>query len=250
MLKWVDRSATRALAVWGIVIGCLAPVTAGQEATVSSQVHRAATHGTVEQFASALAKSKTPVGVLLLQNDVRAAKKPIADASPDERVPLADALRDFEQHQPAYYAERGAADAMVVIKPRAGGRCRGILDSHVDSVSASGEAFDVLYRLYLTWAGRRGAYTPPSVVGRPREEVGTYRTHVSIHMLRPSLEGALSAVVQQAPGLGWAMREITVTPRTSNGPSSLGMPACNLTLFDDRSWVSTSWTFDIMPGGH
>lgn len=250
MLKWVDSLMGQSLAAVGIAAVCSVLVAAaGQEPLSNSAVLAAARAGTVEQFAAALVQANTPVGLVLLEKDVHAKQNRLPFEPPGEAMELEVALRAFEARHPAYRAERTAFDG-AVIAPRASGWCTQPLRSRLQSLTTSGQAFEVLDRIYRVWTEDRSPYVPPGVVGSTALRPDTYRTLVAVSVFDSSLEAALNATVQQAPGLGWAVREVRLGPgRAQGGISSGEKLGCNLVLFDSRSWLNTSLTFMVTAAG-
>jgi hypothetical protein len=174
-----------------------------------------------------------PVGVVLLPEDARPEHdKP----APTEVVLDADAA--FRSFQAAHsnYAVRRSATGAVLIGPRAGTLCTTIAQSKA-SVSTTGAVFEVLYRIYRAWANERGREIPPGILGLS----SIYRTVVAVDVEDGSLQDALTAAVEQVPGVGWALREGRIRTTAGDG-SPVDVPGCNLAMFDGRSWLQTSFT--------
>lgn len=217
-----------------------------QDGLATPQAFAAAKHGSVEQFASSFAQAKTPVGVVLLQQDFRAKTTQLTlEDQPKVLTPEAT-IGAFEARHSEYRIERTGAG--VVIAPRTAGWCSRPLRSHLKSLSTSGEAFEVLYRVFRTWSDDQGPYVPPGIVGREDRRPDTYRLPVTVDLINSSLENALNEVVRQAPGLGWAVREVTLASSeqgTSNSrPKTI--PGCNVALLDGVGWLETSWTLGVV----
>ena len=195
----------------------------------------AARHGTVQQFALAVARSRAPVGIFLPHED--AALGSYVEPS-DLRVRAelpAEALQAFTETHRDYRIDRTAFDGLVIAR-RSGGPCVAVARSRVRTFVEGGSAFEILYRLHRTWSDDTSPYVTPGLLGN--EDRDLYLAPVSISVADGTLENALNEVVQQVPGLGWSIRD-------ENGGQ-----ACSLGLFTGRSWVQAlDWTVPASGGG-
>jgi hypothetical protein len=214
------------------VIASTAGRAGGQDA--ASTVGIASERGTVEQFAAALVGVNKAVGVILLAEDVRAHQRSLTDNATAARD-VSLAVRAFELHHQAYHAEATPSGGLVIV-PRAPSWCTRVAQSR-HSVVTSGQAFEVLYRLYRIWSSDTTPEIPPGMIGSS----DLYRTVIALNTAEASLQDTLNAVVEQVPGLGWALRERYVALKQADGQVTQ-TPACELALFDSSSWLNTSWT--------
>lgn len=217
-----------------------------QEVLSTAGTLAAATNGSVEQFVASLAEAKIPVGVVLLEKDVRSKRRPLDTVEKGDRKTIDATFSIFEARYPDYQVERSPQG--IVIVPREGGWCTQPLRSHLRSLAVTGEAFEVLYRIFRTWTDERGLYVPPGMVGRDSERSHAYRTAVTINVTNSSLENALNELVVQIPGLGWAVRETSWKISDSNKSGDSAARGCNLALFEGVGWLDTSWTLGVSAG--
>jgi hypothetical protein len=225
------------------ILASMPRAAAAQEALTMSETFAAAKSGTAEQFAAALAKAKMPVGVVLLEKDVKSKPNSVNTAGEATIITADSTVSVFEARYSEYRVERTAQS--IVIAPRKGGWCTAPLRSQRKSLTASGEAFEVLYRIVRTWTDDQTPYIPPGIVGSLGERPDTYRVRVAINVVNGSLEDALNEVVVQAPGLGWAVREVSHSSGNAKGAGNKDARGCNLALFDGAGWLETSWTLAV-----
>lgn len=225
----------------------MASYATAQEGLATPQAFAAAKNGSVEQFAAALAEAGTPVGVVLLQHDVRARTNPLTVEREAKAMTPEATISTFEARYPEYRIERAAGG--VVIAPRMAGWCSRPLRSRLKSLTANGEAFEVIHRIVRTWSADRSPYIPPGIVGREGQRRDLYRMPVTLDLLNSSLENALNDGVRQVPGLGWAVREVNLAsrePKANTAGAEKAIPGCNLALFDGVGWLETSWTLGVV----
>jgi hypothetical protein len=220
---------------------------AGGEQMGQLPLQVAAREGTVLEFASAVARQLTPVGVVLLERDAQA--RPTSRTQADEQE-FVDASRDIdaassvlEARHPAYRVERTDRGA-VLIAPRTEGWCTSFIRRERRSLTATGAAFEVLNRVYLAWSSESESGLPPGLVGSGRADPSRYQAPVAIQLVNATLEEALSAIVEQVPGLGWIVRETRVQVPTSDG-RKVPRLACNLAQFDGATSSVTTRTLVV-----
>jgi hypothetical protein len=229
-----------------VLVLTAAPAAGEQMRQLSLQV--AAREGTVLEFASAVARQLTPVGVVLLERDAQA--RPMSRTQADEQeagranqdVEAAAAI--FEARHPAYRVDRTDRGA-VLIAPRTQGWCTSALRSERRTITTTGTAFEALFRVYRAWSGDTSHGDRPGLVGSGRADPSRYQAPVAIQLVDATLEETLNAIVEQVPGLGWIVRETRVQVPTQNG-RTVSRLACNLAQFDGSSSGVTTWTL-VLP---
>lgn len=223
---------------------------AAQDGQATPKANAAAKRGSVEQFAAALAEARIPVGVVVLKKDSGGRTGELTMGPLDKTTTLAATVDEFETRYPEYRV--GKTLDGIVIAPRSTGWCTRPLRTLRKSLTTSGEAFEVLYRIVRAWTGDNTPYIPPGIVGvgGVDQRPDIYRMQVTVDLTEGSLEEALNAVVRQVPGLGWAVREISLPSQKPQGKdpdpgSAAVLPGCNVTLFDGVAWLETSLTLAV-----
>ncbi|MCL4848685.1 MAG: hypothetical protein KJ066_19225 [Acidobacteria bacterium] len=226
-----------------LAFGFLGVSATGQERPAATLVPDDVNSWTIRQVATSLAKAGIPVGVILLPEDVAAQPRFVAGLERRDVLSQADTiLASFEVRHPEYRVTRTESGG-VLIAPSEAGSCAAFATSRRRSLTTSGKAHEVLYRIFRTWADETGPYVPPGLVGTGSvdSDPWPYTALVSLALEDASLLSALMALIEQAPGLGWAIEErawsAAESPRTAPG---LG---CNIALFRGQSWLVTSDTF-------
>lgn len=249
MFRCIDNATWRTFAAAGIAAVCsVAAIRADQELPRAPSALAAARDGTVKQFAAALVRTGTPVGVILLNKDVHARPErlqPEEAAAEHERDSLS---RAFQARHPEYQVERTPFGGAVIL-PRTSGWCAHLSQSRVRSLTTvTAEVHEVLYRTYRAWGDVTTSYIRSGLVGsvlgdRPPDPY-PFTAYVTLGLVDSSLETALNTMVQQVPGLGWAVQELTLGPDSSQGDAASRL-GCNLTLFSGASWLVTSHTIVV-----
>jgi hypothetical protein len=224
--------------MWTVGVMFLAMVAVSAQEREQLSLAAAAERGSVEEFASALVREGTAVGLVVRAADVGKRSLSVAPPGPRRSIAVPEALAAFGTRHNTYRSSR-KADGSVTIAPRTPGPCTEILERTArQPIQLVGRATEVLQKLYWLWQGR----TPPSpsggVVGSEVSRSDAHQAIVTVNVFDDSLEAALDQLVLQAGGLGWAAREID-DPRGSPGNAQ----ACNLTLFTGDVWLFTPNTF-------
>jgi hypothetical protein len=202
-----------------------------------------AEHGTVKQFAATLARTKAPVGLVVLERDLSVRPTALVSQDAGTETDFETGVRAFEARHAEYEVESTPAGG-VLIRPRAGGWCSELVRSRPRDVAVAGEAHEVLYQVYRVWRDDRSSHVPSGLVGSGTLDVSTYRTFVTVNMSHASLEATLNDVVRQVPGVGWGVQEVEVGVVTPSGARHVRR-GCNLALFSGDSWLSTGHTLMV-----
>ena len=215
------------------------------QAPIPSSITEIARAGNVESFAGALVARGLRVGVIVLNEDIARQSAGNRTAAPVTPGELESAVAAFNEARPEYFAEI-TSDGTLAIAPRAPGGCKQALLTRRRSIETSGRAVDVLYRIYRTWTDATGPYVPPGIVGNANDSTAIARANlfestVSVSVADSSLQDALNSIVRQIDGLGWSVIQ-RVNPDANDRSV-----ACNVSLFDARGRLSTSWTITVSP---
>lgn len=197
------------------------------------EVLAAAQHGTVTQFAMAVARTRTPIGVYLLDREYDLGTYIEPSVLRPTSLP-SEALTLFAASNPEYRGEEARA-AAVLIASKQRTPCEAMSRRNRQDFVGNGSAFEVLYQIFRTWANDQGPYLPPGLLGNEDRE--TYLAEVSVNVANSTLEDALYALVEQVPGLGWSIKEERGMSFSPAGEQR----GCSLGLFTGRSWLLMDW---------
>jgi hypothetical protein len=219
----------------------------GSHDRVPRAVERAARHGTIEQFANAVAAARIPTGFVIAAEDNRRPKTWRPDSAENEGPPadLEDAVSQFERRNPHYVVRH--RDGVLRIRPAAETPCVRAVEQTFDGMTASGMAFEVVYEAVRARNRDQSPAPPPGLVGSIASSPDPYRTFVSVDLQQASLADILDAVVRDAPGLGWAVRELRVPKRQrrDDDPQEGLETRCNVVLFAGDSWTDSPDYIDL-----
>lgn len=188
-----------------------------------------ANDGTVTQLAMAIVRTGVPTGVYLADGAIDTRGAAPGTGISDARA-LDEALRVFTSKH-SEHGIRRTRQGGVVITQRPPSRCMAASRQGVLSYSGSGSPLELLDRLVRTWNDDRAPSLPPGLIGG--DDRDPYLAPVSITVTASTFEDALNALIQQRPGLGWAIQE-----KRRRAESADEIVECSVDLFTGQTWVT------------
>jgi hypothetical protein len=153
---------------------------------------------------------------------------------------LSDAVQVFVNRHPEY-TTRSSGSALL-IRPRERTVCDAALQRPLAGSVMTAPAYEMFWRLARSVNPSRVPAAPPTVVCGGNCGPAFDRNHlvnVTMSFGGERLEGALSQLVAQAPGLVWVLRESWLDQRSEW--------ACDLMYFDGASQIGTSYVLASAP---